>query len=171
MTTHPSKSQTVAIVRKAFSAAPDIQSGFARVIQDTLYDECLAAERSHRKCKPVSCEVPSWSAQDAARYFAVKYLREYVLSARKLPTVSEYLHIRHECFTAASIAENYRIELTQWARGIPAEFDAIDYARMSQWNWHACAPQSNQTLRRPVSSFDDSDAPSAYDLSTRRPHG
>ena len=133
--THPSKTRTIAIVRDAFNGAPVISCGFRNVV-DMLFSECLAAEREHRKYKPASCESPSWTAHRAAQYFTVKYLREY-MSAAALPTIREYLHIRHECFTAASIVENYGEQLREWVNSIPSEFDAIDYARMSQWNYYA----------------------------------
>lgn len=135
MSNHPSKSRTIAIIRDAFRKAPEIHSGFRQVIQDTLYDECLAAERDHRR--PGHPAVRGFSAQDAARYFAVKYLREYLLRTDKMPEVSQYLHLRHECFTAAAIVLEYGAQLAAWVQSIDPEFERIDYARMMQWDYYA----------------------------------
>lgn len=142
MSNHPSKTRAVAIIREAFRKLPDIYGGFRLVIQDTLYDECLAAERQHRKGHP---SVDGFSVQTAAQYFAVKYLREYYLQTCKMPTVKEYLHIRHECFTAAAIILEHGPDLTEWVRGVPKEFDSIDYARMMQWDHYTRMDREQST--------------------------
>ncbi len=132
MSNHPSKTRAIQIIRRAFDTAPVIHSGFRELIGDTLFQECEAAERQHRRQR-LECI----SVSVAAKYFAVKYLREYVLRTDKIPTIKDYLHIRRECFTAASIVLNYGAELDAWVKSIPDEFDAIDYARMMQWDYYA----------------------------------
>lgn len=131
MSNHPSKTRAIQIIRRAFDTAPVIHSGFRELIGDTLFQECEAAERQHRRARS------RLSVSVAAKYFAVKYIRDYLLHGEKMPTVKEYLNIRSECFTAASIVLNYGAELDAWVKSIPDEFDAIDYARMMQWDYYA----------------------------------
>jgi len=151
MSSHPSKYRTVAIINEAFRSAPVIHSGFREVIQDTLYDECLAAERQHRKGHPV---VRGFTVQDAARYFAVKYLREYLLRTDKIPEVSQYLHLRHECFTAAAIVLEFGDKLDTWVRSIDPEFERIDYARMMQWVYYADRDAALARVRAAIGSTE-----------------
>lgn len=128
------KARARSLIIEAFRNAPEIYSGFRRVIQDTLYDECHAAEKQHRRGHPA---VAGFSVALAAQYFAVRYVRDYMLHADKMPNVGDYLHLRHECFTAAAIVRQYGFgrgseskKLQDWIASIPPEFDAIDYPDM-----------------------------------------
>jgi hypothetical protein len=140
MSNHPSKALTVKIINDAFYSAPQIQQGFRNsIIHDILFEECLTAERQHRKpCGRFNPPAPKgWSAQDAARYFTVKYLRSYVLRPESMPSLGQYLHIRHECFTAAAIVLEHGFKIGEWALTIAETFDSIDYARMMSWDFYA----------------------------------
>lgn len=123
------KTKANAIILSAYRALPDIHVGFRLIIQDTLLDECEAAERQHRRGRPA---VRGFSTRDAARYFVVKYLRDYMLKPSSKPNLEDYLHIRRECFLAASIVQNHGAKLVSWVKSVPAEFDSVDYVDLMQ---------------------------------------
>lgn len=116
-------------INRAFSSMPEMFRGFGGD-KVRLFNHCLAGERDHRSGHPTP---RGFSAQLAARYFAVKWLREYVLKRDRLPSLRDYLHIRQECFFAAACSLEHESEaLTVWAQSIDEEFDSLDYAQLME---------------------------------------
>lgn len=119
-------SKQAAIINRAWNDLPECFRGFGDD-KARLYVKCLESERQHRR---VGRAPRGFSAQLAARYFVVKWLREYVTGADKLPTVADYLHIREECFMAAAMSVEHAEVLRPWAASVSPEFDTLDYAEM-----------------------------------------
>lgn len=117
-----------AIIETAYRTLPECFRGFGED-KHRLYEKCLASEREHRSGRPAP---RGFSANLAARYFAVKWLREYSLGVDKLPTIADYLHLREECYFAAAMSVEHAGVLQPWAASVPAEFDALDYAKLME---------------------------------------
>ena len=120
------KAQQIAIIDRAYLSIPVIEHQFTN-LRAMLFEECKAAEKQHRRGHPAP---RGFSVGAAARYFTVKYLRHFALDPGRIPTIKDYLSVRRELFTAASIYFNAQDEITEWAESVDPEFDAIDYCKL-----------------------------------------
>lgn len=120
--------KTQKLIGRVFASLPEMHHGF-HDCDRLLLDECVAAERQHRRGRG---SVRGFTPVDAGRYFAAAYLHGMVTGARKVPEVGDYLSFRHELYTAAAIVHENREALTAWAATVPAEFVALDYCDLMQ---------------------------------------
>jgi len=114
------------VIETAFRYIPDIYDGF-NLVCNNIYREALEGEKRHRSGRQ---SPKSFPASLAAKYFTVKWLAGYVSGRDQIPTIADVHRMRKDCILAASYAEFYREQLTQWAKSIPAEFWDIDYAEL-----------------------------------------
>lgn len=128
-----SKARAVLVINTLFHRLPTLSGAAFRSGADLLQRECATSEREHRKGWSRYGKSPrGFSADVAGRYFAVKYLHDYMTSD-KAPSVADYLSIRHECFTAAALVLQNREALQTWcADELFGEFTQIDYVEMME---------------------------------------
>lgn len=119
-----SKAQST--ITKFYYSIPECHHSWRTYPRD-LALECERAEKQHRKGRPAP---RNFSAADAGRYFAAKYLYEYA-TGHALPEVADFLSYRHECYTAAAVYLQNKEALDKWAREVDAAaFLALDYCRL-----------------------------------------
>lgn len=117
------------LIETAFRDIPDIYSGFD-LMRDVIQAAALEGERRHRAVRSDSPK--AFPASLAAKYFTVKWLAEYTLHPSRLPKIAEIHRMRKDCVLSASFAADNAGALYSWALSVPAEFWALDYAKMMQ---------------------------------------
>jgi len=112
------------IIKNAFRSIPDIYDGF-RLVSDKVYDLALEGEKRHRSGRSVK----GFPAPLAAKYFTVKWIAGYASGRDAMPEIRDIHRLHPDCVLAASYAADY-IQLSEWARSVPAYFWALDYASL-----------------------------------------
>lgn len=121
--------KTQKLIASVYRSIPEMREGFVEY-PDALMKVCEREEKQHRNgWRPAGWCSRNFSAADAARYFAVKWLHDYAANGR-LPDISEYLSVKESCLIAACLVARNRVLLSKWAETVPAEFLALDYVEM-----------------------------------------
>jgi hypothetical protein len=115
------------MIDKAFYAIPHMHVGSFTAGAERLFALALEGETQHRRGHP---PIRGFSANAAARYFAVKWLREYVLYQDRIPDIRGILDLRPDVIYAAALVSKFAEVLSPWVDTVPADFDAIDYAEL-----------------------------------------
>lgn len=123
------KTVAVNIIAQAYSALPEMQSGFTDY-GEKIYDATVKGEQRHRRSRPSSipCGI---SVKVAAEYFVVKFLREAV--EENLDTINPALvvELRHEVLIAYALNKKFRVQLLEWYVSVDwAGFNQLDYAEL-----------------------------------------
>lgn len=124
----PATKKQMDVIASAYRSIPELFRGFGDD-KERLYEKCLASETQHRRGHPAP---RGFSTANAAKYFAVKWLHEYLTESDKLPTLAQYLHMREECYFAAAMTVEHAEALAGWPDKVPAEFLALDYAALME---------------------------------------
>lgn len=131
MTTTAKQAQ---LIDRAFDSIPELElSGRDRRLE--LYKACRESESQHRVPAPFYPRARLWglSLTHAAKYFAVKWLKDAALATTS-PPLHDYFRLRPECFLAYALASDpgLRPKLDRWlltADWVDA-FDALDYTEL-----------------------------------------